>query len=135
MDDNKLRQLLSNAHTIAVVGHSDKPHRTSYRIAQFLRNAGYQVFPVNPTVDEIDGFKAFPNLAAIPVPLDIVNVFRRAQHLAAVVQEALAVQAGSVWGQLGVTDPVAAQIAQQAALDIVMDLCIMVEHKRLLRSF
>jgi hypothetical protein len=116
-----------------VVGHSDKPHRTSYRIAQYLRDAGYTVYPVNPTVPMIDGQKCYASLADVPEPIDIVDVFRRSEHLAAVVAEAIAVGAKAVWAQLGVHDDAAQQATLDAGLDVAMDVCIKVEHQRLVR--
>lgn len=131
--DPTLREILQGAQTIAVVGHSDKPHRTSYQIAQYLRRAGYTVYPVNPTVDEIDGEKSYPTVADIPAEIDIVNVFRRSEHLAGVVEDAIAAEAEIVWAQLGIADNAAAQTAEKAGLTMVMDSCIKVEHARLVR--
>lgn len=131
-DLNAMRAVLENAHVIAVVGHSDKPHRTSYRIAQYLRSAGYTVYPVNPTVSEIDGQPCYPSLFDVPEPVDIVDVFRRSEYLSGVVDEAIAVGAKAVWAQLGVYDPAAKQKALEAGLDMAMDSCIKVEHARLL---
>ncbi len=130
-DNEGLRQLLEDAKVIAVVGHSDKPSRTSYRIAQYLRAAGYKVYPVNPTVDEIDGERSYASLEAIPEAIDIVDVFRRSEHLEGVVEEADKVGAKAVWGQLGVRDEQAAAKAEAAGLDMVMDRCIKVDHARL----
>jgi hypothetical protein len=126
------RAALSRAQVIAVVGHSDKPNRTSYQIANYLRRVGYKVYPVNPTVTTIDGEKSYPNLAAIPEKIDIVNVFRRSEHLPGIVVAANAVGAKTIWTQLGVRDDQAAQAATDAGLDIVMDRCIKVEHRRLM---
>lgn len=131
MTSAELRELLENARVIAVVGHSDSPTRTSYRIAQYLRQMGYKVYPVNPTVDEIDGEKSYPSLASIPEHIDIVNVFRRSEHLPGVVEEAVAVEAGAVWAQLGVEHPEAAKLATEANLPIVMNNCIKVSHAML----
>ena len=131
---NARRAVLENAKVIAVVGHSDKPHRTSYRIAQYLRDAGYTVYPVNPTVSEIDGQPSYPSLADVPEPVDIVDVFRRSEYLPGVVDDAIAVGAKAVWGQLGVYDAAAKQKAMDAGLDVAMDVCIKVEHARLLRD-
>lgn len=128
----ELRNLLQTARTIAVVGHSDKPHRTSYRIAQYLREAGYTVYPVNPAVSEIDGQPSYPDLASVPEPIDIVDVFRRSEHLPAIVAEAIQAGAKAVWAQLGVEDSQAAAAAEAAGLPIVMDRCIMVDHRSLL---
>lgn len=130
-DDPALRDLLANARVIAVVGHSDQPHRTSYRIAAYLRDAGYTVYAVNPTVDTIDGAPAYPTLADVPEPIDIVDVFRRAEHLPGVVEAAIGVGAQAVWGQLTVTHPEAAALADEADLPLVMDKCIKIEHRRL----
>ena len=131
MDDAMMKQVLSQAKTIAVVGHSDKPYRTSYQIAQYLRNANYTVYPVNPTVDEIDGEKSYESLADIPVPIDIVNVFRRSEYLEGVVYQAVEAGVGAIWTQLGVDDPNARAIALDADIHIATDRCIKVEHHRL----
>ena len=132
-DDNAMREMLENARVIAVVGHSDKPHRTSYRIAQYLRQVGYTVYAVNPTVSQIDGEPSYPSLADVPEPVDIVNVFRRSEHLSGVVDEAIAVGAKAIWAQLGVHDETAKQKALAAGLDIVTNRCIKIEHGALLR--
>lgn len=130
-DDKAMRDVLINAKVIAVVGHSDKPERTSYRIAQFLRGVGYKVYPVNPVVSEIDGQPCYSSLKDVPEPVDIVNVFRRSEYLSAIVDEAIAVNAKTVWAQLGVSDELSAQKALDAGLNIVMDACIKVEYRRL----
>ncbi len=127
-----IRQLLAGARVIAVVGHSDKSHRTSYQIAQFLRRVGYKVYPVNPAVIEIDGEKCYAALKDIPEPIDIVNVFRRSEYLPGVVDEALAAGAQAVWAQLGVYNSEAARKADSAGLPIVMDACIKVEYNRVI---
>ncbi|MEX2162148.1 MAG: CoA-binding protein [Anaerolineales bacterium] len=127
-----LRALLKEARVIAVVGHSDKPQRTSYRIANYLRRAGYTVYAVNPTVQEIDGQPCYADLAAVPEPIDIVDVFRRSEYLAEVVDQAIAARAKAIWTQLGVFDQAAAEKAEAAGLQMIMDRCIMVDHERLL---
>jgi uncharacterized protein len=131
-DDHAMHDLLQNARVIAVVGHSDKPHRTSYQIAQYLRRAGYTVYPVNPEVEHIDGERSYPSLKDVPEPIDIVNVFRRSEFLPDVVDEAAAVGAKAVWSQMGVTSREAEQKADAAHLPLVMDACIKLEHRRLL---
>ncbi len=125
------RKLLRQAKTIAVVGHSDDPSRTSYQIAQFLRSVGYTVYPVNPTVTEIDGEPSYKTLADVPVPVDIVDVFRNSSHLPGVVDAAIAAGAKAVWAQLGVHDDAAVQRAMDAGLEIVTDRCIKIEYMRL----
>ncbi|MEK6256612.1 MAG: CoA-binding protein [Chloroflexota bacterium] len=132
--DEKMRKMLSEAHVIAVVGHSDKPYRTSYQIADYLRHAGYKIYPVNPAVQEINGEKSYASLSDIPEPFDIVDVFRGAEHLDGVVQDSIDAGAKAVWGQLGVVDDNAAKRAHEAGLDFVMDLCIKIEHRRLIRA-
>ena len=126
------RELLETATIIAVVGHSDKPTRTSYRIAEYLRRMGYKVYPVNPMLSEIDGEPCYPDLASVPEPIDIVNVFRRSEYLYAIVEEAIEVDAGAVWAQLGVEDQNAGQLASEANLPIIMNNCIKVTHGRLI---
>lgn len=130
-NDEAMRDLLQSARSIAVVGHSEKPHRTSYAIAQYLRAAGYKVYPVNPTVTEIDGERCYASLAELPETPDIVNVFRRSEHLAEVIAEAIACGVRSIWTQLDVVDPQAQQQAIDAGLDVVSNRCIKVEHVRL----
>ncbi len=132
LEDETLANLLKNAKVIAVVGHSDKSSRTSYQIAQFLRRVGYRIYPVNPMIQEIEGQACYANLKDIPEKIDIVNVFRRAEFLAEIVSEALEVQAKMVWGQLGVIDAKAAQIAQKTDIHLMMDRCIKIEYTRLL---
>ncbi len=127
-NDNELRRILSEARVVAVVGHSDKVYRTSYRIGNYLRRAGYKVYAVNPTISEVDGQPVYASLAEIPEPIDIVNVFRRAEFLHEVVEEAIAVNAKAIWAQLGVVDAAAARRAVEAGLQVVMDRCIMVDH-------
>ncbi|HEY9602553.1 MAG TPA: CoA-binding protein [Allocoleopsis sp.] len=130
-NDEAMRDVLTNARVIAVVGHSDKPERTSYRIAQFLREVGYTIYPVNPMVSEIDGQPSYASLKDVPEPVDIVNVFRRSEYLPEIVEEAIAIQAKTLWTQLGVFDETSAQKALNAGLNVVMDACIKVEYLRL----
>lgn len=127
------RQLLEAAKVIAVVGYSNDPTRTSYQIGKFLKQVGYTVYPVNPSVSEIDGEKVYATLADVPEPIDIVNVFRRSEYLAGVVDAAIAVQAKAVWAQLGVFDNDAAAKAEAAGLTMVMDTCIKVSYNQLMR--
>ena len=131
LNRDQTREALEAAEVIAVVGHSDKPHRTSYQIASYLRNVGYRVIPVNPTVDQIDGEKSYPSVAAIPEPVDIVDVFRRSEHLPGIVDDAIAADARLIWTQLGVVDEEALARASEAGLAVVMDRCIKVDHARL----
>jgi len=126
-----MRQVLEKAKTIAVVGHSDKDYRTSYQIAAYLRRQGYRVIPVNPTVESIDGDKSYASLRDIDEHIDIVNVFRRSEHVAGVVEDTIAIGAETIWTQLGVIDHEALNKALQSGINIAVDLCIKVEHARL----
>ena len=129
--DATLRELLAASRTIAVVGHSDKPYRDSYGVAQYLRQAGYTVYAVNPNLRSVAGGPAYSDLRQLPERVDIVDVFRRAEHLAQIVEDAIAIGARVVWGQFGVLDHAAAERAQAAGLVMVMDRCLKVEHARL----
>lgn len=133
LTDTQMRELLTRSKVIAVVGHSDNPGRTSYQIAQYLKWTGYKVYPVNPTVSEIDGEKSYPDLASVPEPIDIVNVFRRSEYLADIFDEAVEVGAKAVWAQLGVVDILLEAKAEDIGYPLVMDTCIKVVHARLVR--
>ncbi|MCF2146405.1 CoA-binding protein [Desmonostoc muscorum LEGE 12446] len=130
-DDNALREVLSQAKIIAVVGHSDKRDRISYQIAQFLRQVGYTVYAVNPLVKEIDGKPSYAGLQNLPKPVDIVNVFRRSEYLPEIVDQAIAVNAKTVWAQLGIWHQPSAEKALDAGINVVMDACIKIEYLRL----
>lgn len=131
-DTETLRDILGDAKVIAVVGHSDKWHRTSYQIGRLLKQWGYTVYPVNPEIDEVDGDKVYATLADVPEKVDIVNVFRRSEYVAGVVEEAMALGTPVVWTQLGVVDHDAARRAEEAGLPVVMNKCIKVEYMRLM---
>jgi predicted CoA-binding protein len=131
-DDQDLRQLLQKSRTIAVVGLSDKPDRPSHAVAQYLLKAGYTVIPVNPAKKEILNLTCYPNLAAVPVHIDLVDVFRRSEDAAGIAQEAVDAGAGAIWLQLGVISPAAVSIAENAGLAAVMDRCTEIEHWRLI---
>lgn len=126
-----IRRLLSQAKTIAVVGLSEDPARDSHRIAAYLQEQGYRVIPVNPKVRAVLGEKGYPDLSSVPVPIDIVDVFRRVEAIPAIVEEAIAVGAKAVWMQLGLAHNASAEKARAAGLTVVMNKCIMVEHRYL----
>lgn len=132
LNEATLHRILDQAQTIALVGHSPKPQRPSYQIAQYLRAVGYQVYPIHPAAKEIDGHRVYASLEDLPGPVDIVNVFRRAEFLPEIVEAAIAIQAPMVWAQVGVTHPAVAAIAAAAQLNLMMDRCIKIEHQRLL---
>jgi hypothetical protein len=133
MTDEETRRRLTTARTIAVVGISDKPERDSNEVARYLIAQGYRVIPVNPMLSEVLGTKAYPSLSAVPaeIPVDIVDIFRRSEQVPPVVEEAIARHAGAVWMQLGVEHPEAAARAEAAGIPVWMNVCIMVEHRRL----
>ncbi|MEH2236752.1 CoA-binding protein [Nostoc sp.] len=130
-DDNALREVLTQAKIIAVVGYSDKRDRISYQIAQFLRQIGYTVYAVNPLIKEIDGQPSYAALQELPEPVDIVNVFRRSEYLPEIVDEAISINAKTVWAQLGIWHQPSAQKAIEAGLNVLMDACIKIEYLRL----
>lgn len=132
-DTQKQRDILASAKVIAVVGYSDDPRRTSNQIGRYLKNAGYKVYAVNPTVEQVDGEKSYPTLADVPEPIDIVNVFRRSEFLSGVVDDAIGVGAKVVWAQLGISDQEAARKAEAAGIDIIMNNCIKVTYGSLMR--
>jgi uncharacterized protein len=117
--------------TWAVVGASPQPFRDSHRIASMLKARGYRVIPVNPNCDELIGERAYPSLAEIPEPVDVVDVFRRSDAAGEHVDEAIAIGARAVWLQLGVIDEAAADRARAAGLEVVMDRCPAIEMPRL----
>jgi uncharacterized protein len=130
--DRAIRQILETAKTVAVVGLSDSPDRESYRVAKYLLDHGYRVIPVNPTVSEVLGEKSYASVADIPGPVDVVDVFRKPEAVLPVVGEAIDAGAGTVWMQLGVVNQEAAEKAEAAGLQVVMDRCMKIEHGRLL---
>ncbi len=131
LSDAELHSLLAASSRIAVVGLSDKPYRDSYSVAAYLREAGYKVYAVNPFIRSVFGDPAYPDLRSLPEPVDIVNVFRRSEHLPEIVAAAIAIRARAVWAQYAVVHEEAARLARAAGLIVVMDRCIRVEHLRL----
>lgn len=123
----KIRDILRDAGNIAVVGLSDNPERTSHMIAKAMQDRGYRIIPVNPNAAEILGETCYPSLSDIPEPVDIVNVFRRSELTVPVAEEAAKIKAKVLWLQLGVFNEEAAQIGQDAGMDVIMDRCIKVE--------
>jgi predicted CoA-binding protein len=129
--DADLKQLLTDARTIAMVGASSNPDRASYGIMQKLQKAGYRVIPVNPRETEILGERSFASLAEIPEPVDIVDVFRRAEDTPAIADEAVAIKAKALWLQTGIANDDAAARAAAGGLTVVMDACIGALHSLL----
>jgi predicted CoA-binding protein len=125
--------LLNKSRVIAVVGLSNKRARPSYGVAEYMQHQGYRIIPVNPNESEVLGEKCYPRLEDIPEHVDIVDIFRRSELVAPVVESAIRIGASAVWMQEGVIDQVAARKAKAAGLAVVVDRCILKEHQRFLR--
>ncbi|MCZ6890896.1 MAG: CoA-binding protein [Chloroflexi bacterium] len=123
-------EILTTSRTIAVVGLSDNPNRDSHRVASYLQRVGYRIIPVNPTIDEVLGERCYPDLISVPDSVDMVDIFRRSDKVAPVVDEAIRKSAKYVWMQDGVADESAAERARAAGIAVVMDNCTMREHRR-----
>jgi predicted CoA-binding protein len=133
-DDQTLRRILAETRTIAVVGASQNPARPSHEIYSYLLSTGeYQVYPVNPTITEIDGARVYPRLADLPVVPDMVDVFRRFDELPSVLAETLALERRpkTLWLQQGLWHEQVGRDAEAAGMQVVMDRCLMVDHARL----
>lgn len=128
-DEQTVRRLLHH-RVWAVVGLSARPQRASYQVAAFLLAHGARVVPVNPTLDEVLGQTSYPSLADVPVPVQVVDVFRRSEHAGAIADAAVAIGAQGVWFQLGVLDEAAYRRTMAAGVDMVMDRCPKIEWRR-----
>ncbi|MGA8542633.1 MAG: CoA-binding protein [Thermoplasmata archaeon] len=131
--DSELREILTRARTVAIVGLSDKPDRDSNEVARYLQSKGYRVIPVNPAVQEVLGEKSYPSLTAIPkeIRVDIVDIFRRSDQVVPIAQEAIRRGVRVVWMQLGIENADAASRVREAGGTEVENLCIMGQHRRL----
>ena len=116
-----VEEQLRNSKTIAVVGLSDNPQRDSHRVAKYLQSQGYRIIPVNPMIQETLGEKSYPDLKSVPEPIDMVDIFRRSELVAPVVDEAIAVGARYIWMQDGVVNQEAAARAEAAGIPVIMD--------------
>ena len=128
----KIRKILRESKTIAVVGLSPKPHRPSHEVARYLMEAGYTVIPVNPGQDTLLGLTCYPNLRAIPTQIDMVDIFRRSEAVMNIIDDAVAVGARFIWMQEGIVNQEAAAKAEAAGLIVVMDRCTKIDHMNLL---
>jgi predicted CoA-binding protein len=129
-DENARREVIVHSPVIAIVGRSNDHYYSSYQVGEYFKEHGYTVYNVNPNLDEIDGDPSYTSLSDVPEPIDIVDVFRRPEHLPGIVDEAIAVGAKTVWGQEGVEDEESRQKALAAGLNVAMDLCLRTEHER-----
>ena len=127
----QISEILRECHTIAVVGLSGKRYRPSYGVAEYLKRSGYRIIPVNPNETEVLGERAYPDLDSLPEPVDMVDIFRRSEHVPDIVEAAIRIGAKAIWMQEGVIHEAAARRAKEAGLTVVMDRCILKDHRRL----
>jgi predicted CoA-binding protein len=125
-----IQRLLREARTIAIVGLSTDPQRASWFVASYLKKEGYRIIPVNPGADRILGEKAYPDLASIPEPVDLVDVFRPAPECLSIAGQAVAIKAKALWLQLRLVNLEAAELASRNGLAVVLDRCVKMEHGR-----
>ncbi len=131
---NRPHDILRTARTIAVVGLSNKRFRPSYGVAEYLKRAGYRIIPVNPNETEVLGERAYPDLDAVPEPVDIVDIFRRSEFVPPIVEAAIRIGARAIWMQEGVIHEEAARRAESAGIPVAVDRCILKDHRRLAQA-
>ena len=128
-----IERILRDTRTVAIVGASANRNRAVYDVWRYLESASdYKLYLVNPTISDVDGTPTYPNLAALPVVPDLVDVFRRSEYLSSVLDDAISVGAKTLWLQSGLSDEQVARDGQAAGLQVVMDRCLKVEHARLI---
>lgn len=132
-DNEQIRQILEDAKVIAVVGLSGNPDRTSYQISEEMQKAGYRIIPVNPTVDEVLGEQAYDSLTEVKEDIDIINVFRRPEHLPMIAEEAAQTNCKVFWAQQGIVNEEAYEYLIEKDFTVIMDLCIKVVHAVLVK--
>lgn len=133
MSNDTIAELLRKAKTIAVVGLSDNPMKPSYGVSHYMQSQGYRIIPVNPQITEALGEKAYASLLDVPEKIDIVDVFRRPEAVPEIVDQAIQLKVPAIWLQETVVHEEAAEKARQAGIFVVMDLCILKEHRARLR--
>ncbi|MCK4885704.1 CoA-binding protein [Candidatus Bathyarchaeota archaeon] len=136
LSQEEIKSVLETYRTVAIVGLSRDPDKASYRVAQYLESVGYRIIPVNPFADEILGEKCYKSLLEVPDTIDIVDIFRPSEDVPAIVDEAITIKnrVGSpnvIWMQLGIVNEEAAKRAREAGFTVVVDRCMMIEHRRL----
>jgi predicted CoA-binding protein len=129
-DPMTIQRVLHNSRTIAIVGLSGNELRASNFVGYYLDRHGYDVIPVNPRESELLGHTSYPSLLDVPIPVDVVNVFRAPDALPEIAQDAVSITAGALWCQFGVTNEEAARIAEDGGVPVIMDRCLKVEHAR-----
>ena len=123
------REILMRSRTVAVVGASSDPEKPAHQVPAYLREIGFRIFPVNPTVEEVLGQRSYPSLAELPEPIDVVEVFRPAEEAPEIARQAVAIGARALWLQIGLTSGEARRIAESAGLDYVENRCMRVESR------
>ena len=131
--DTELKEILQNNKTVAIVGASRDPEKPSGYVPEYLKSKGYTIIPVNPFADEILGEKDYRSLSEIPIPIDIVDIFRPSDKVLPIVEEALKKQPKVIWMQLGIVNEEAKKLAEKDGIKVVMDKCMLAEHKKLIR--
>lgn len=131
-DPAAIKALLQRVRSIAVVGLSPQPNRPSHNVARHLQQFGFRIVPVRPMAAEVLGEKAYACLTELPFQVDLVNVFRAAEHVPRIVEECIQIGCQAIWIQQGIVNQAAAQRAQQAGLDVVMDRCIYLDYLQLM---
>jgi hypothetical protein len=129
-DDEQITELLRTAKTIAVVGLSDNPMKPSHGVSAYMQTHGYRIIPVNPEIQEALGEKAYKSLLDVPEKIDIVNIFRRSEHVPPIVDQAIQIKAPAIWMQETVISESAAAKARGQGITVVMDRCILKEHRK-----
>jgi uncharacterized protein len=132
---DEIRTILKESKTIAVIGISEREDRASKYVSEYMQREGYTIFPVNPNIEEWNGIKAFDSVTDIPVEIDIVDVFRRSSQVLPLAGDAVDAGAKVMWLQQGVVNEQAAEVASNAGITVIMDSCIMVEHKSMKLGF
>jgi predicted CoA-binding protein len=127
--EQEIPEILKSAQNIAIVGISDSPDRDSNKVASYLQDRGYRIFPVNPKYAQVLGEKCYSTLSEIPEKIDVVDIFRKPEHVLPIVQEAVKINASVVWMQLGVVNEEAARLAEAAGLKVIMNRCLKIEHR------
>jgi predicted CoA-binding protein len=127
----QISEILHTCRTIAVVGLSSKRYRPSYGVAEYLQRVGYRIIPVNPQEESVLGERAYPDLDSVPEPVDMVDIFRRSEFVPEIVEAAIRKGAKAIWMQEGVIHEAAAGRAEAAGIAVVMDRCILKDHRRL----
>ena len=130
MPSDPIHELLSRIKTIAVVGLSDSPLRPSHGVSAYMQSHGYRIIPVNPHITEALGENSYPSLAVVPEKIDLVDVFRRPEYVDEIVQQAIQLKIPAIWLQEGVINERAAEKARKAGMFVVMDRCVLKEHRK-----